>query len=137
MKTIGFLIAALFFFFGSVSQAQQVSPLTEINTVTAEAIPGKESVPVSAEEMKGRLFPTASFPFNQTGFINYLTPKNFKRGSILIVNSKGDVVKAYGIEQPGEGYITVFGGTLMPGTYFYSLVINGEITEKRKLVITH
>jgi len=137
MKFIQFFITATFLLCGFLSRAQQVSSPSEINTANAQEVITSEAFTAPAEKMIAAVYPVASFPFNQTGFISYHAPANFTTASIVVMDSKAEMVKEYAIDEAGEGYITVFGGTFSPGTYFYGLSVNGIIMEKRKLVITH
>ena len=87
-------------------------------------------------QIAGELYPAASFPFNQTGFINYEIRLPFKNASLLFLDERGHMVKEIQIEETGPGAITIFAGDLPIGKYSYSLSIDGGIIQTQKLLVS-
>jgi len=74
-------------------------------------------------------------PFNTNTLIKYNVPTDTKNALISIFNKNGQLVHNEAITQMGTGEIQVKAGTISAGTYSYSLVVNGKITDTKRMVI--
>jgi hypothetical protein len=54
--------------------------------------------------------------------------------SIWITDLNGNLKADYGVEDL-RGEVTVSSAALQPGIYLYSLIINGEVADTKKMVI--
>lgn len=84
----------------------------------------------------GALSQNTPNPFNQQTVIAYELPANVKQGQLQIAGSDGIVVKTIAITNPGKGEIIISAGSLAPGIYTYSLLIDGSRVESQKMVIS-
>ena len=75
-------------------------------------------------------------PFNSSTTISYFIPPNTGSAQLLLNNAAGQTIKIYSISAPGEGLTTISAGELASGTYSYTLVINGNKIDTKKMVIT-
>jgi hypothetical protein len=71
-------------------------------------------------------------PFDNSTTIPYYIP-NGSKGTMQITNTKGELVDEYSLLQ-GKNELNVSIQKLTPGTYFYSIIINGEKKETRKMI---
>lgn len=73
-------------------------------------------------------------PFAESTVISYEIPSTFTKAEIRITNVKGIVVKSMPLTEKGKGQVTVYGSDLKSGMYMYSLVIDGKVTESKRMV---
>lgn len=71
-------------------------------------------------------------PFNQTTVIRYKIPQG-AMAQIVIFDAQGSSVKTLRAADGGQVQLTA--GELKPGTYTYSLLVNGRLAATKKMVI--
>jgi FtsZ-binding cell division protein ZapB len=74
-------------------------------------------------------------PFTETTIIRYFLPEASTNSKIEVKNAEGKVVGSFSISQTGHGNISLASGTLAAGSYYYSLVINNNIVDTKKMVL--
>jgi hypothetical protein len=62
-------------------------------------------------------------------------PQNPKPPIINILNSDQKLIKSFELTGKGKGMITIPAATLSAGEYYYELVIDGEKTDSKKMVL--
>ncbi len=75
-------------------------------------------------------------PFSRNTRIRYFLPEKTTSASLLITNLEGRQLKRIDIDQRGEGTITLQANSLPAGMYLYTLLVDGEILETRRMVLT-
>ncbi|MEM1119336.1 MAG: tail fiber domain-containing protein [Bacteroidota bacterium] len=102
--------------------------------VADRAAPQEGTLVLSAQALLAQNQPN---PFSEQTLIRYTVPANVQRAQIRITTTDGRVLANYPIEQAGEGELTLEAGTLPAGTYFYSLLLDGQVQETHRMVLTH
>jgi hypothetical protein len=74
-------------------------------------------------------------PFSRTTTIQYILPPGVERAELLIADESGRLIKTVAISKAGKGTVNIDASVLNNGTYTYSLVIDGSISETRKMII--
>ncbi len=74
-------------------------------------------------------------PLTNSTNIGYYIPSNLHNAILMITDMNGKKIKQVSL-QPGKGNITIDATTLSAGAYSYSLIINGRIIAKRKMIVT-
>ena len=82
-----------------------------------------------------RLFQNVPNPFNQTTQINYFLPQNTGTALIQINGMNGETIKSIALSGTGAGQVSVQTGQLAAGTYTYSLIVDGNLIETKKMVL--
>ena len=82
------------------------------------------------------LFQNHPNPFSHSTEIKYILPEARDKGEIMVFDLQGNFVKSYVLEGPGENSVTIDGGTLKPGMYLYSLIVNGEEVSTKRMILT-
>ncbi len=82
-----------------------------------------------------QLFPNQPNPFSDRTLIRYYLPKGSAHAEIRITNVEGQLIKSVPIQASGEGQLTINANLLSAGTYFYSLMVNGELIATEKMVL--
>ncbi|MBS1748033.1 MAG: tail fiber domain-containing protein [Bacteroidetes bacterium] len=103
----------------SFSSAQTASDATE-NNITATSATLDQNIPN---------------PLSNSTSIGYYIPSNLHNATLMITDMNGKKIKQVSL-QPGKGNITIDATTLSAGAYSYSLMINGKIIAKRKMIVT-
>ena len=74
-------------------------------------------------------------PFTGETVIPYFLPEGSEKANLRIINTEGIVVQMVNITQTGESVITLAAHSLPPGVYFYSLLINGQTIDTKRMVV--
>lgn len=86
---------------------------------------------------RAKLFEGKPNPFTNETLIEYYLPDNSKTASIMITNLEGKSVKSQTIlSRRGKGYINFSSAGLSAGVYLCSLIVNSEVIETKKLVLS-
>lgn len=73
-------------------------------------------------------------PFAEQTSINYYLPENVKRAQILFFEQSGKIIKTVDLTEKGKGVLNVFANDLSNGIYTYSLIVDGQTVETKKMV---
>jgi hypothetical protein len=74
-------------------------------------------------------------PFNKETVIEYNVVQEGK-ASILVFDMNGKLLKTIPVKIPGKGSVTISGSDLQAGMYYYSLVVNEEEVDTKKMILT-
>lgn len=74
-------------------------------------------------------------PFNGQTTIPYFLPKNTKNAQLQISDIKGKVLKVEKINGTGHGQINLDAKVMPHGTYTYSLVVDGQLVETKRMIL--
>lgn len=74
-------------------------------------------------------------PFNEHTLIRYYLPENSGESSIIITDMQGIRVKSYEIPAYGHGQVIISSGSLPPGAYVYSLIVNNQLLDSKRMVL--
>lgn len=75
-------------------------------------------------------------PFNQQTIIQYYLPGTTKNAQLRISDLSGKLLKTFELADSGLNTVTIDGGTMGPGTFFYTLVIDGRMIDTKRMVLT-
>lgn len=74
-------------------------------------------------------------PFNEATVIRYHLTQPASEAFILLYDMKGTQLKKYTLTEQGKGQVTISSGELSPGMYIYSLVIDGEAIDTKRMLL--
>jgi len=98
-------------------------------------IPEVPEVPQFSQE-KAVLYQNAPNPFSSNTEISCHLPEITKHAVIYIYNLQGAEIKSYSLPQTGKNTITVYGSELPAGMYLYTLVVDDEIVDTKRMILT-
>lgn len=75
-------------------------------------------------------------PFSQETRISCFIPDSAFTSFLYVCNINGIQFKTYQISGKGNQVVIIEGSRFIPGTYLYSLVVDGEIVDTRKMLLT-
>jgi len=73
-------------------------------------------------------------PFAETTVITYNIPADFSNAQVLFYDNNGKLIKTVDVKAKGKGVLNVFANDLTNGIYSYSLVVDGIITDTKRMV---
>ncbi len=73
-------------------------------------------------------------PFRDHTVFNYTLSETIKSAQIVFYNTLGQVIKVVELNDRGEGRLNVYGEDLRSGMYTYSLIIDGNVCESKKMI---
>jgi hypothetical protein len=85
---------------------------------------------------KARLDQNIPNPADGSSSVRYFLPSSASKAFLLITSANGAVVKSFPIAKSGEGKISVASADLPAGSYYYSLLIDGKMTDTKKMIIS-
>jgi hypothetical protein len=74
-------------------------------------------------------------PHNGATTIQYYLPQGVGSAKIVITNAKGQVLKTIAVNARGDGQVRLHAGTLSAGSYAYSLWVDGQQVDTKKMLI--
>jgi hypothetical protein len=99
------------------------------------ALKGNRSPEVADQTSAARLWQNAPNPFGTSTIIRYYVPENAGNAQIRIVSVTGQEVYARELTAKGEGEIEVSNQIVATGTYVYLLVVDGNVVDRKKMVL--
>jgi len=82
------------------------------------------------------LYQNTPNPFNTTTEIKYFLPEGSSNAYIYVFNLQGNLLLTYNLNDNGFGSVEINGSSLNAGMYIYSLVINGQEAETKRMILT-
>ena len=86
---------------------------------------------------KANLLQNKPNPFSEETKINYEITTSFENAKLIIHNLNGNEIKAYSINNIGIGEVIINGKELVPGMYLYTLIIDNEIIDTKRMILTN
>jgi hypothetical protein len=74
-------------------------------------------------------------PFSENTVINYYLPNSTERATMAITDMNGVVLKTFTLSGKGYGQVLIGGGSLPSGTYIYTLTVNGERVDSKRMML--
>lgn len=103
----------------SSNQSQSLTTLTNVELSNKHIVVLDQNVPN---------------PFAEQTTINYYLPDDFSRAQIIFLELSGKIIKTVDLTEKGRGALNVFANDLTNGIYTYSLIIDGQTMETKKMV---
>ncbi len=75
-------------------------------------------------------------PFNTETIINYFVAENTNNIQLLVFDMQGALIKTYNSLDKGKGSIVISSSELTPGMYLYSLIVDGQEIDTKRMILT-
>lgn len=120
-----------------VDQQQQINELKGVveKLLAARTAPQKTNNHTLPLLQKASLGQNQPNPFNETTLIDYYLPRNVQNAKVQVTTLGGKVVGEVKLPEKGKGKVNIQAYTYPTGTYYYSLIVDGQIIETRKMVL--
>jgi hypothetical protein len=83
-----------------------------------------------------KLYPCSSCPASHNATFQCYVPLQSKNASLMVFDMNGALKKSIPVNGKEMQYITVNSGELNPGMYYYSLMIDGNEIDTKKVIMT-
>jgi len=110
-------------------EQQMVQLITAQNTTTEKSI---HTITLQETAVLSQNEPN---PFHQFTNIHYTIPNGIQRAMLRISDTNGKVLKEHYLNEVGTGQIQIKAAHFPAGTYYYSLVLDGELFETKRMVL--
>ncbi|MDX2302708.1 MAG: tail fiber domain-containing protein [Microscillaceae bacterium] len=84
---------------------------------------------------EAQLFQNKPNPFDRSTVIPYYLPEGVSRATLIITDLQGKELSRQVLDKRGEGSITLQAGSLSNGLYLYTLVVDGELLDTKRMLI--
>jgi hypothetical protein len=74
-------------------------------------------------------------PFRENTLIKYYLPIDTRSATMQISNMEGVQLKSFTLDGKGYGQVLISGGTFSAGTYIYTLTVNGERVDSKRMML--
>lgn len=74
-------------------------------------------------------------PFRENSVIKYYLPQISKSAQLVITDLNGVEMKVFNLQGKGFGQVLISGGSFKQGTYLYSLIVNGERIDSKRMML--
>lgn len=117
-------------------QQQQIGELTELVHQLLTQSPSKPSVQKVELEGAANLSQNRPNPFPENTTIDYFLPEGSENARMAIYSLNGQLITSFPLTQPGKGQVQLKAGRFPAGTYLYSLIIDNQVLDTKKMVLT-
>jgi len=117
------------------------SEIHEIKTVVFKNAPqtGMNNQSISLSSTPGiediSLQQNTPNPFSDITTIHYTVPKKFTSAQIIITDVNGKTLKQVNLQGSGKGILNIDASMLSPGSFSYSLIVDGKITRTKQMLL--
>jgi hypothetical protein len=73
-------------------------------------------------------------PFAEQTTITYNVPAKYKFAQIIFKTIEGKIIRTVDITTKGQGQLNVFANDLSAGLYLYTLIVDGQVIDNKKMV---
>ncbi|WP_452226493.1 T9SS type A sorting domain-containing protein [Lacinutrix cladophorae] len=123
----------------TAQQAQIDALMARMDVVEACACGGTLGIADISDDLNDnaniRLNQNIPNPFQSTTTINYFIPNKYNTANIQVVSSLGQVVYDIPVTKFGDGSVTLTKNNLQSSVYFYTLYVDGEKIDTKRLVV--
>lgn len=108
--------------------------LAELKTLVKNITPGGAVNPADATE--SLLYQNSPNPVDQSTTIRFTISPLAENAVLTIVSINGQKVKEFDLTGRSKDQVEIHAGELAPGTYVYSLVVDGKKIDSKKMTLT-
>jgi len=76
-------------------------------------------------------------PYSQETQVEYYLPSEVQSARIVVVDVTGRLISSKSISQKGSGIITFNAEDLPKGQYTYSLEVDGQLVDTKKMIVAY
>lgn len=116
--------------------------VSELKALVEKALAGKttdigtKSVSLSQTVPSVLLEQNVPNPFTQNTTIRYKLPQKFYSAKITITDMNGRSVKQIPLATSDNGAVNIEAGSLVAGTYLYSLIVDDNLIDTKKMILS-
>ena len=82
------------------------------------------------------LYQNTPNPFTESTLIRCDVANDVVKADLYIYNMNGEQITEYAITERGETSVTIDGGSLGAGMYLYALIVDGQVIDSKRMILT-
>jgi len=90
----------------------------------------------SPDVSKTQLLQNRPTPFSESTIIEYQIPETVQQAQLFITDLNGKAIKTIALDAK-TGQVTIAAKELAAGLYYYTLLLDGEIVDTKKMILTN
>ncbi len=110
--------------------------VSELKTLVQNALNLSSASQTIEFGTQGELFQNQPNPFSETTRIKYTLSSKAQNASMQITGINGKLLKTIQLDKATNGEVIIKAQELNAGTYFYSLIVDGQILNTKKMILT-
>ena len=119
---------------------QQQAQINELKSLVEKLLTQNAETPKSTSyvlplEQPALLAQNQPNPFRENTIVDYFVPADVQKAHIQVTNVDGKILGQVSINEMGKGQVTIQSKSYPAGTYFYSLVLDGQVMETKRMVL--
>ena len=91
---------------------------------------------ISGSSDKAILYQNTPNPFSQNTQIRCFIPQSSSKALLNIYDLQGKELLSYNLDQKGEQCCTINGSDLNAGMYFYTLIVDNDVVDTKRMILT-
>lgn len=91
---------------------------------------------ISGEKISATLLQNRPNPFNETTVVEYVLPETTLKAALYIYDMQGKQLKHFDVSDKSKKSVEINGNELPAGMYLYSLVVDGDVTDTKRMLLT-
>lgn len=116
------------------TQKKSVKPLdVEAENADVEVYETSETIDVAINAF---LFQNTPNPFSHETEIKYYIPENAENAVLYVFSLQGNMLLTKQLSQFGNSSVVLLAGELQPGMYIYTLAVDGQEADSKRMIIT-
>lgn len=88
------------------------------------------------DEIESELFQNIPNPFSENTIVKYAIPQDAQNASLLIYDMNGKQIEQFNLTEKGMSSIVLEGNRLDAGMYLYSLIVDGQVIDVKRMILT-
>lgn len=116
------------------SEMRQIKAMLNIGSQSTGSGAGLKTT-ISALVTNASLEQNVPNPFPNSTVINYTLPQQFSKANIIVTDRSGKTIKQINLTGSGKGQVNMEASALLPGTYNYSLVVDGKLISTKQMIL--
>lgn len=109
---------------------------TIIDSLCSPAFGKRDADSRSLESAASYLEQNSPNPFRENTVIRFSVAQEATRASIMVFDLNGTLLQSYPIKSTGLGEIVIEGRALKAGMYIYTLVVDGQEVDSKKMILS-
>ena len=114
-------------------QQEQIDELTKIIGSNENRVKHNSNANTQASAI---LYQNTPNPFSSATEIGYYIPTTVQKAELIIYNMSGEQIVSYPINDFGNGSVTITANTLSAGMYMYALIVDEQLIDTKRMILT-
>lgn len=120
----------------SVQELKAELDATQNNDLPIQKAQARTTDAVGIDAVVTTLYQNTPNPFTESTLIRCDVADDVVKADLYIYNMNGEQIAEYSITERGETSVTIDGGSLNAGMYLYALIVDGQVIDTKRMILT-